>query len=307
LAVPSLAVLVLLRFIHGSATAVFGPVASASVSDVAPASNRAGWLSVYSTAQGAGQALGPVAAGYLIAAGRFDLAFAGAGLIGLLAPCIVLRWQGDRTAGPPSARWRELRAGIGEVARHRLVLVTSAAQAAQFFLNGTLTAFLPLYGRDVVGLTTPQLGWLFGLQTVTTLAVRPVIGMLSDRAGRRWAIAGGLGACSAAVLAIGASTHVAALVPAVLAYAAGLATTTAATSAYVTDVSRRARYGAAHGVFGTLYDVGDALGPIVAGLLVAAAGYARMFDVMAAIGFTTAVMFLAATRSNGGAGVSPAS
>ena len=53
-----------------------------------------------------------------------------------------------------------------------------------------------------------------------------------------------------------------------MSYAAGVAITTAATSAYITDITRRARYGAAHGVFGTIYDVGDALGPIAAGLLV---------------------------------------
>jgi sugar phosphate permease len=61
-------------------------------------------------------------------------------------------------------------------------------------------------------------------------------------------------------------------------------------------VTRRARYGAAHGVFGTIYDVGDALGPIVAGLLVAAVGYTRMFQVMAAVALTMAVAFAVASR-----------
>ena len=181
--------------------------------------------------------------------------------------------------------------------RNRLVLVTSGAQAAQFVLNGALNAFLPLYGRDVVGLTTPQLGWLFGIQTVTTLAVRPVIGLLSDRVGRRWVIVAGLTACSAAVLAMSSATDIWALVAAVIAYAAGVATTTAATSAFITDVTRRARYGAAHGVFGTIYDVGDALGPIAAGLLVASVGYGRMFQILAVIGVTMAVVFLVASRS----------
>jgi len=32
----------------------------------------------------------------------------------------------------------------------------------------------------------------------------------------------------------------------------------------MTDLARRARYGTAHGVFGTIYDIGDALGPIAA-------------------------------------------
>jgi MFS family permease len=210
---------------------------------------------------------------------------------------IVVGWRSGSTAPPSRDRWQEFKAGIGEVARHRLVLVTSGAQAAQFVLNGTLNAFLPLYGRDVVGLTTPQLGWLFGIQTVTTLAIRPLIGFLSDRAGRRWVIVAGLAVCSAAVLGMSTATDLSALVAAVVAYAAGVATTTAATGAYITDVTRPARYGAAHGVFGTIYDIGDALGPITAGPLVATVGYARMFQIMAFVGFTMAVVFAVASRT----------
>ena len=71
--VSTVAALIVLRVLHGSATAIFGPVASASVSDLAPPDRRGAWLSAYSTAQGTGQAMGPVLAGYLIAAGRFDL------------------------------------------------------------------------------------------------------------------------------------------------------------------------------------------------------------------------------------------
>ena len=295
LAVTTLGVLIGLRFVHGLATAIFGPVASASLSDIAPAASRGAWLSTYSTAQGAGQTMGPILAGYLIASGRYDLAFVASGLIGLGVPLMVARW---RSASARSARapWQEFRRGVAEVGRDRLVLVTSGAQAAQFVLNGMLNAFLPLYGREVLGLSASGLGWLFGLQTVTTLTIRPLVGVVSDRAGRRWAIVTGLTVCGAAVLAISVATSLATIVPAVLTYAAGVATTTAATSAYITDVTRRARYGAAHGVFGTIYDVGDALGPITAGLLVAAVGYATMFQVMAGIALAMAVAFAVTSR-----------
>ena len=50
-------------------------------------------------------------------------------------------------------------------------------------------------------------------------------------------------------------------------------------------------------MFGTIYDVGDALGPIVAGLLVVAVGYARMFQIMATVAFTMAVAFALMARS----------
>jgi hypothetical protein len=69
----------------------------------------------------------------------------------------------------------------------------------------------------------------------------------------------GLVVRSAAVVLVSIATNLSEIITAIVAYAAGVATTTAVTSAYITDVTRRARYGAAHGVFGTIYDVGDAL------------------------------------------------
>ena len=297
LGVTTLSLLVLVRFLHGSATAIFGPVASASLSDVAPPAKRGAWLSIYSTAQGTGQALGPVLAGSLIAVGRLDLAFVMAGVIGLGIPLIIANWHGVPPSTPTRLSWHEFTRGVVEVGRDRLILVTSGAQAAQFMLNGMLNAFLPLYGRDVLNLTALQLGWLFGFQTLTTLAVRPGIGFLSDRVGRRWVIVTGLTTCSAAVFSLSLAVTVSAVVAAVITYAAGVAMTTAATSAYITDVTRRARYGAAHGVFGTIYDVGDALGPISAGFLVAAFGYARMFQMMAAVALTMAMAFAVTARS----------
>ena len=304
LGASSLAALIVLRVVHGSATAVFGPVASAAVSEMAPNAQRGAWLGTYATAQGTGQALGPVLAGYLIAPGRFDLAFVAAGVVGLTAPLIIARATFARPAHGTKARWPDFRAGVAEVLCHRLILATSAAQAAQFVLNGALGAFLPLYGRDVVGLTAPQLGWLFAGQTVTTLATRPLIGAVSDRVGRRSVIVGGLTVCSVAVWALSSTPNSWLVVGAILIYAAGVATTTAATSALITDVSRRARYGAAHGVFGTIYDIGDAAGPIGAGFLVAAVGYVPMFRTLAIVGLTMAVVFALTSRPSAEEGAS---
>ena len=295
LAVSALAWLVVLRFLHGSATAIFGPVASASLSDIAPPGRRGTWLSTYSTAQGTGQALGPVLAGYLIVAGRFDLAFVISGLIGLSAPLIVSTWHWEPAGTVQRASWHVFKRGVTEVVGDRLVLMTSAAHAAQFVLNGMLNAFLPLYGRDVLNLSVSELGWLFGLQTVTTLMVRPGIGLLSDRIGRRAVIATGLTICSTAVFSLSLATNLSMVIVVIATYAAGVAITTAATSAYITDITRRARYGAAHGVFGTIYDIGDALGPISAGPLVARLGYAHTFQVMAVVGVTMAIIFAITT------------
>jgi MFS transporter, DHA1 family, multidrug resistance protein len=299
LLVAGLCALIVVRFVHGSATAIMGPVMSATISDVAPVTRRATWLSTYSTVQGAGQAIAPVFAGVMISRGRYDVAFVVAGVVGMIAPLLLLRM---RVPDPPSTDQppitRRFTTGIFEVLRERRILVASVTHAAYYVMNGTLTAFLPLFAQDRIGLTATQIGWLFGLQTVTTLAVRPVIGAASDRLGRRGAISAGLVTCAAGVFAVAISRGAVELYSSVLIYAAGVAITTAATSAYVTDVAPKSRFGAAHGVFGTIYDVGDATGPLAGGLLVSAVGYSRTFQIVAAMAVITAAGFLWLSRGS---------
>src|SRR5688572_11479724 len=92
LAVSGVGLLIVLRALQGRATAIFSPVASAALSVIAPPLRRATWLSTYSPIQGAGQAIAAVSAGYLIARGRYDLAFVVAGVIGLSVPVLAWRW-----------------------------------------------------------------------------------------------------------------------------------------------------------------------------------------------------------------------
>jgi MFS family permease len=221
------------------------------------------------------------------------------GIMALPVPAIVMGWpRGDATG----ARWQPFARGIRMVVRERLILATSLAQSAQFMLNGALTAFLPLYARETLGLSASQIGWLFGLQTITTLATRPAIGIVSDRIGRRGVIVVGLLLCGSGVLLVSFARSVEDLLIGVCGYAVGAAATTGAASAYITDLTHRSSYGAAHGVFGTIYDVGDAAGPLLGGVLVALLGYERTFQIMAATVLVAALSF-ALVRTSAGAEV----
>ena len=294
----SIAALIALRFVHGSATAIIGPVMSATISDLAPPSRRATWLSLYSTFQGVGQAAGPVLAGVLIARGRFDLAFVIAGVVAMATPALLV-WSSIGSAAnkiAPSGAGH-FRRGIHEVLAERRILVASVAHAFYFVINGTLNAFLPLFAADRIGLGAVQIGWLFGLQVLTTLAIRPLLGAASDRLGRRGAITAGLCACATSVVGISFAITATELYAAVLIYALSVALTTAATSAYITDVAPKSRFGAAHGVFGTIYDVGDAGGPLLGGLLVQTWGYAPTFQLMATLAMVAAAAFAWLSRS----------
>lgn len=253
--------------------------------------------------KGAGQAVGPVVAGVLMAQGRYDVAFVLAGIVAMASPALLISLR-PREMPPAHSRAsnrKQVIQGIREVVAERRILVASIAHAFYFVINGTLNAFLPLFAQDRIGLDAVQIGWLFGLQTVTTLAVRPLIGAACDRLGRRGAIALGLLGCAASVYGVSLATSQSELYGAMLMYAVSVAITTAATSAYITDVAPKARFGAAHGVFGTIYDIGDASGPLVGGVLIQVWGYTPTFHLMAALAAITAAAFAWWSRPAAGA------
>jgi MFS family permease len=77
----------------------------------------------------------------------------------------------------------------------------------------------------------------------------------------------------------------------------GVALVTPATNALVADLVKAKRLGAAMGVFGTIWDVGEAAGPIAAGILIARLGYATTFDVLAAVTVVAALVFALTVRA----------
>lgn len=275
--VSSIALLMAVRFVHGSGTALFGPTASATLSDLAPAHERGRWIGTYSAIQGTGQAAGPVLAGWLLGSFGFVVPFVTAGILGCCAWLLVAMVSpGARKTEP--MKLSTLRHAIGDVAGDRRIIWTSIAQSSQFLLHGLIAAFLPLYAVEHVGLKAPEAGLIFGVQMVTTILSRPVFGRLSDRIGRRPMIAVGLTGSALAVASLSIADSFPELLAVSALYGAGLAITTSSTAALITDLTHRSRYGAAHGLFGTIFDVGDAIGPIAGGIMVASIGYARTFQ-----------------------------
>jgi MFS family permease len=109
-------------------------------------------------------------------------------------------------------------------------------------------------------------------------------------------IAVGLIGSAVAVGSLSMATSFAALLVVSALYGAGLAVTTSSTAALITDLTHHSRYGAAHGLFGTIFDVGDALGPIAGGIMVAVFGYARTFQTVAVLVIGLTGLFWLASR-----------
>jgi MFS family permease len=135
---------------------------------------------------------------------------------------------------------------------------------------------------------------VLGLQLAVAVVAKPFTGNLSDRLGRKPVIVLGLLMSAAALPLIFRTTSFTALLLILPLLGLGIAAVTPATHALIADLVQARRLGAGMGVFGTIWDVGEAAGPIIAGILIAQIGYPRAFDVIAAI--TAAIALVFATR-----------
>ncbi len=286
--------LVAVRVYHGLATAIFGPVALALVADLFE-QGRGQSMGWYSSATLVGRFLAPLVGGLILSVATYQAVYLVCGAAGVLA--LALAWrlpegQRPKDGKPLAVTLAEQRSGLAEVVRSRPILVTSAAEALQYFSYGAVETFLPLYAVTVGGLPVWQVGFILGAQLLTTALSKPLMGRTSDRAGRRPLIALGLLTSGGATAAFGLGASFPILLLAGLAYGLGLAVVTSSTSAFVSEQARAGSYGTALGVLSTIMDVGHASGPIAAGLLIAAFSYAPTFVAVGALLGLATIAFL---------------
>jgi len=291
-----------LRFLHGFATAIFSPVAAAYVAGLATERRgmRLGWVA---SANDAGALLGPMIGGFvLFFTASFDATFVIVGVLGVITLAVIALLPADQPAaaaeGEASARWTRFWQGLREVCSTPAILVASGAEAAMYLGFGAFLGFLPVYAKHAQ-LNDGQITVVLGAQLGAALLTKPAAGWLSDRAGRKLVIITGLVLTAASLpLIFRAEGFFTFLVVAPL-LGIGVGAVTPVTNALVADLVKDRQLGAAMGVFGTIWDIGESAGPIIAGFLIVQAGYGTAFDIIAVIIVAAALTLMVSVRDAG--------
>jgi MFS family permease len=113
--------------------------------------------------------------------------------------------------------------------------------------------------------------------------MKPLMGRVSDRVGRRQIIIPGLLVGAISIVLLPCLPNFIGLSALSLVFGLGFATVTSSTAALVADLTRDGRYGSSMGVLRTVMDVGQSIGPVLTGWMVAAAGYGSAFMLLAGI------------------------
>jgi MFS family permease len=288
--------LILVRFYHGFATAIFIPVARASISENYP-SKKGERISIFTSATIVGRGLAPLLGGRILSITFMDyhmlyFAVGVAGIVTLFLTAILLKEKDgvsqdrsqDKAKAKPTYGWREVFGNLG-------IMITSTTEAATRFVYGALEFFLIGYFLNIAHLDPSVVGVIMSFQLILVPVFSPFMGWLSDRIGRTIPIIIGLTVGGTPLFIIPYTTQFLPLLVISTIYGLGFTMVISSTPALVSDLAPKEYYGASMGFLATTMDVGQMLGPIITGILIAFFGYSGSFFTLGAILLFFSVLF----------------
>jgi len=291
--------LILVRFYHGFATAIFVPVAEASIVELFPAKRGQG-ISLFSSATYVGRVIAPALGGYILftTADNFHvlyLAVAVAGITSLIMALPFLAKEKQSTVMHQvdvKETVKILLNGWRTIIRKRGVLVVSLIQACLYYAYGSVEFYLAGYLPEVVHLDKFSTGAVITSIIGVAIFARPFMGRVSDKIGRRIPIILGCIISSLPLLVISFVADFWALLLLAMIYGFGFATIAASTSALISELLPKELLGTSMGFIDTVMDVGQTAGPIFSGLILATTlQYAGLFSSLALILLFSCIVF----------------
>jgi MFS family permease len=267
--------LVLVRFYHGFATAIFMPVAEASIA-VLFSTKRGERISLFNSFTAVGRAAAPFLGGAILFATNesFFTLYVAVGIAGVTALVIALLFLADKRTlvqQSPSAKkvTRKMFSGWKTIVQNTGLLGVSFVQAVQYYVFGSVEFFLVGYLTDVVKLDLLSVGVITGSEIVALVIARPLIGRVSDKIGRTKPIVLGIVASCFLVAAIPFTVQFPLLLLLGVGYGVSFAAVLSSTSPMVADLAPATLVGASMGFLSTMMDLGQTIGPIVSGIIFA--------------------------------------
>lgn len=291
--------LIPVRFYHGFATAIFVPVTEATIAEKFP-TKLGERISLFSSVTAAGRATAPFLGGYILFLTDYGykslyLAVGIAGVTAFITGLLFLVEQKktktqDSNYNPTKGKMVQ---GWLKVAKNHDLQVVGLIQASQYYVFGSVEFFLVGYLAEVARLDPFSIGVIMGSQVIVLILARPFMGKVSDKIGRGIPIVLG-SIISCVILAVFPfSTHFLTLLFLSMMYGLGFATVIASTSPLTCEIVPSNLLGTSLGFLSTLMDVGQTLGPIISGIILATSlQYSSIFFSLSLILIASTIVFL---------------
>ena len=273
--------LALVRFYHGFATAIFVPVAEATIAEQYP-TKRGERISSFNSATYVGRGLAPFLGGFILSITNngsqtlhnFSTLYLAVGIAGVTSFVIaILMLRESKTATPEPSNKRLMTKNIlhgwFEVATNKGALVVTFVQAIQFYVYGVIEFYLVQYMQQVAGYNALQLGIVMGVQIVSLIVSRPIMGLFSDKISRRIPIILGCIISGSLLFVVPLTTSFPLLLAISIGYGLGFSMVISSTAPLMCELTPSNLIGTSMGFLSTMMDVGQTIGPIISGMILA--------------------------------------
>lgn len=265
--------LIPVRFFHGMATAILGPIASTIIAESYD-SNRGEKLGVYSSATLTGRTLAPLAGGAIIAffsmkgeLASYRAVYSAAFLMSIPVVAGAFLVKTGDAGVKKSISLNEFFKSIRYIAGNKLILATALVDLSTYFSFGIFETFAPGYLKNA-GYKPEIVGLIFSLQILSIAVTKPLFRRLADSIDKRIQISSGLFILGLSVAALPFVSSFAAVLAVSMIFGLAMSLSTVATSAYVADVAEKEHLGASMGALSSIMDVGHSSGPLIAGTVI---------------------------------------
>ncbi len=140
-------------------------------------------------------------------------------------------------------------------------------------------------------------GILFAFQVLVIAVTKPFSGRVADRVDKRILVIAGLLLTSISLSLVPLFQGLSWYFSTSAGIGLGMSLATVATAAYIGDLAGKGETGAAMGGLSSVMDIGHSAGPLVAGFIIAAAGYAPGFHTGLIVALPVTAWFLVASRT----------
>jgi MFS family permease len=303
LLVNSPAWLIPVRFFHGTATAILGPVVSAMIVK-AYSSSKGEKLGLYSSSTLVGRALAPLIGGFVIA----YFASSGSPLINykyvyivafvLAIPVFILIYLlKDEEKSYIPVKPKDFLLDLKYIFENKRLFSTALVEMSIYFAYGAFETYLPLY-LTRLNIPAQQIGMIFSVQILSIALSKPLFGKLADKVDKRILILAGAILLGFSIGILGFFQSITGAIILGLIFGLSLSFSTVSTSTYIAEVTKPDKLGSSLGALSSIMDIGQTIGPFITGIAITYFSYKIGFILYLLLVMITGLVFYIFNQKN---------
>lgn len=277
--IATIAILFLLRIIHGFAWATSTTSIGTAVIDVIPVKRRGEGVGWYGMAMSIAMAFGPMLGIFFIEQYSFQTLFIISASLPIISILLVL------LAHTPYERPQKK---MNIVIFDKSLTSISIVIFLLTITYGGLMTFVPLFAYEL----DVNAGNFFLIYAITLIAIRPLAGVLSDRKGETFVVVPALVIVISGLIVLAFSTSLFGMIMTAILYGIGFGAAQPALQAATLRIVSADRKGVANASFLTAFDFGIGFGSILLGIVSQQFGFTILFMSSAAVAFISLILFI---------------